>query len=167
MTDPEQKTREALDGLGVPYEVVRIDPDFADTAAFCERYGYPPDHAGNTIIVASKKEPKRHAACVVLATTRLDVNHAVRNLLGASKVSFASAEEMAQLTGMRVGGVTVFGLPDGLPILVDERVMGLDYVILGTGGRNGKIKVSPEVFRRMPTVRVVRDLALPYGMSKR
>ncbi|MBI2552989.1 MAG: hypothetical protein HYV92_00840 [Candidatus Rokubacteria bacterium] len=167
MTDPEQKTREALDGLGVPYEVVRIDPDFADTAAFCERYGYPPDHAGNTIIVASKKEPKQHAACVVLATTRLDVNHAVRNLLGASKVSFASAEEMAQLTGMRVGGVTVFGLPDGLPILVDERVMGLDYVILGTGGRNGKIKVSPEVFRRMPTVRVVRDLALPYGMSKR
>ena len=167
MSDPEQRTRAALDGLGVPYEVVRIDPDFADTAAFCERYGYPPDHAGNTIIVASKKEPKQSAACVVLATTRLDVNHTVRDLLGASKVSFASAEEMAQLTGMAMGGVTVFGLPDGLPIFVDERVMGLDYVILGTGGRNGKIKVSPEVFRRMPTVRVVRDLALPYGMSTR
>ena len=127
---------------------------------FCERYGYPPDHAGNTIIVASKKEPKQYAACVVLATTRLDVNHAVRDLLGASKVSFASAEEMARQTGMTMGGVTVFGLPDGLPIFVDERVMGLDYVILGTGGRNGKIKVSPEVFRRMANVRVVRDLAV-------
>jgi prolyl-tRNA editing enzyme YbaK/EbsC (Cys-tRNA(Pro) deacylase) len=158
--DPEGKTRAALDGVGVPYEFIPIDPEFADTAAFCERYGYPPGHAANTIVVASKKEPKQYAACVVLATTRLDVNHAVRDLLGASKVSFTSAEEMARQTGMTMGGVTVFGLPDGLPIFVDERVMGLDYVILGTGGRNGKIKVSPEVFRRMANVRVVRDLAV-------
>jgi prolyl-tRNA editing enzyme YbaK/EbsC (Cys-tRNA(Pro) deacylase) len=158
--DPEQRTVAVLDRLGLPYEVIRIDPDFADTAAFCERYGYPPDHAGHTILVASKKEPKQHAACVVLATTRLDVNHAVRDLLGVSKLSFASGPEMAELTGMKVGGVTVFGLPEGLPILVDDRVMGLDYVILGTGGRGGKIKVAPEVFRRLPNVRTVRGLAL-------
>lgn len=157
--DPEETTRAVLDGLGIPYEVIPIDAEFADTAAFCERYGYPPDHAGNTIIVASKKEPKQYAACVVLATSRLDVNHTVRDLLGVSKASFASAEEMAQLTGMTMGGVTVFGLPDGLPIFVDERVMGLDYVILGTGGRGGKIKASPEVFQRMPSVRVVPGLA--------
>src|SRR5262245_45296139 len=100
--DPEATTRAVLDRLGVPYETISIDPDFADTAAFCERYGYPLDHAGNTIVVASKKEPKQHAACVVLATTRLDVNHAVRDLMGVAKVSFASAEEMAQLTGMKV-----------------------------------------------------------------
>lgn len=158
--DPEQRTLETLDRLGLPYELIRIDPEFADTAAFCERYGYPADHAGNTIIVGSKKEPKQYAACVVLATTRLDVNHAVRDLMGAAKLSFASADEMARLTGMRVGGVTVFGLPDGLPLYVDDRVMALDWVILGTGGRNGKVKVSPEVFRRLPNVRAVRGLAL-------
>ncbi|MBI4013118.1 MAG: hypothetical protein HY359_12450 [Candidatus Rokubacteria bacterium] len=151
---------ETLDRLGLPYELIRIDPEFADTAAFCERYGYPADHAGNTIIVGSKKEPKQYAACVVLATTRLDVNHAVRDLMGAAKLSFASADEMARLTGMTVGGVTVFGLPDGLPLYVDDRVMALDWVILGTGGRNGKVKVSPEVFRRLPNVRTVRGLAL-------
>ena len=158
--DPEQETLAVLNRLGVSYEVIPCDPQFADTAAFCERYGYPADHAGNTIIVASKKEPKTYAACVVTATTRLDVNRAVRNLLGASKVSFVSAEEMAQLTGMTVGGVTLFGLPDGVPIFVDDRVMALDYVILGTGGRNGKIKISPEVFRRLPNVRVIQRLAL-------
>jgi prolyl-tRNA editing enzyme YbaK/EbsC (Cys-tRNA(Pro) deacylase) len=159
--DPEAVTRAVLDRLGVPYELIPIDPAYADTGPFCERYGYPPDHAGNTILVASKREPKRYAACVVLATTRLDVNHAVRDLMGVSKLSFASAEEMARLTGMAVGGVTVFGLPDGVPIYVDERVMALDYVILGTGGRSGKIKVSPEVFRRLPNARVVPNLALP------
>ena len=159
--DAEQRTVVILDGLGLAYELIRIDPDFADTAAFCERYGYSADHAGNTILVASKKEPKQHAACVVLATTRLDVNHAVRDLMGASKLSFASADEMAQVTGMKVGGVTVFGLPAAVPVFVDERVMALDYVILGTGGRHGKIKIAPEVVRRLPGSRVVAGLALP------
>ena len=158
--DAEATTRAVLDGLGVPYEWIAIDPAFADTATFCERYGYPPDHAGNAIIVASKKEPKQHAACVVLATTRLDVNHAVRDLLGVSKVSFATPEEMAELTGMTVGGVTVFGLPPHVPLFVDDRIAALDYVILGTGGRNGKIKTSPEVLRRLPNARIVRGLAL-------
>lgn len=158
--DPEREALAALDRLGVQHELIPCDPEFADTASFCERYGYPPDHAGNTIIVASKRGTKRYAACVVTATTRLDVNHAVRDLLGASKVSFASAEEMTQLTGMLVGGATVFGLPEDIPIFVDDRLTKLDYVILGTGGRNGKIKVSPDVFRRFPNARIVRGLAL-------
>lgn len=157
--DPEQATVAALERLGVPYELIPIDPAFADTAAFCERYGFPADRAGNTILVASKKEPKQYAACVVLATTRLDVNHAVRDLMGVSKLSFATAEEMRAVTGMEVGGVTAFGLPDGVPLYVDERLMALDWVILGTGGRNGKVKTTPEVFRRLGA-RVVTDLAL-------
>ena len=74
--------RRVLDGLGVPYEVVEIDPAFADTAAFCEKYGFGLDVSGNTIVVASKKEPKQYAACLVLAHTRLDVNHAVKRLMG-------------------------------------------------------------------------------------
>ena len=88
--------------LGLPYEEIEIDPDLADTALFCERYGFPMKQSGNTIIVASKKEPKVFVACVVLATTRLDVNKRVRKLMGVSKASFASAEEMKLLTGMEV-----------------------------------------------------------------
>jgi len=98
---------------------------------------------------------------VVLATTRLDVNHAVRDLLGTAKCSFASADEMKALTGMTVGGVTVFGLPDGLPLYVDSRVMDLDWIILGTGGRNGKVRIAPEVFRQMSAAKVVEGLAMP------
>jgi len=157
--DVEDKVREALARLGVPYEVMHIDPAFADTAAFCEKYGVPLDHSGNTIIVASKKEPRQYAACLVLATTRLDVNHAVRNLMGVSRLSFASADETMALTGMMIGGVTVLALPPDLPIYVDERVMALPWVILGGGSRSTKIKTSPETLRRMPNVRVVPGLA--------
>ena len=161
LDDAEQAAVAAAEGFGVPVELIPCDPESADTAAFCERYGYPAERAANTIVVATKKEPKQYAACVVLATTRLDVNHAVRDLLGAAKCSFASAEEMRALTGMTVGGVTAFGLPAGLPLFVDARVLDLDWVILGTGGRNGKIRVSPEIFQRVPGARVVEGLAVP------
>ncbi len=159
MTDIDARVRASLDALGVPYEVMRIDPDFADTARFCEKYGIPPANSANTIIVASKKEPKQYCACVVLATTRLDVNHAVKKLMGASRVSFASSEETMALTGMMIGGVTVFALPPDVPLYVDDRLMALDWLILGGGGRDTKIRTSPEVFRRMPSTRIVPGLA--------
>jgi prolyl-tRNA editing enzyme YbaK/EbsC (Cys-tRNA(Pro) deacylase) len=158
-TAVDTRVRGVLEGLGVPFEVMQIDPDFADTAQFCAKYDIPLDQSANTIIVASKKEPKQYCACLVLATTRLDVNHAVKKLMGASRVSFASGEETKALTGMLIGGVTVFALPDGVPIYIDERVMAPASIIVGGGGRSTKIKLSPEALRRLPNVVVVPDLA--------
>ena len=159
MTSAEQRVIDALDTLGLPFERIRIDPAHADTAVFCAQYGYPPETSGNTIIVASKKEPKRFVACVVLATTQLDVNKRVRKLMGVSKASFASAEEMNALTGMEVGGVTPFSLPADTPLYVDTRVMELETIILGGGGRGLKIGISPEVFHKLGA-EVVADLAM-------
>jgi len=155
-----ERVIQVLDGLGIPYELIPIDPAYADTVAFCERYRVPLEHAGNTIIVASKKEPKHYSACVVKATTRLDVNHAVRKLMGVSKLSFAAADETKALTGMMIGGVTVFALPPGLPIYVDDKLMALPWLILGSGSRSSKIKTSPEVLRRLPGASIVPGLSL-------
>ena len=146
--------------LGLPFEEIEIDPALADTAMFCERYGFPMEKSGNTIIVASKKEPKVFVACVVLATTKLDVNKRVRKLMGVSKTSFASLEEMRTLTGMEIGGVTPFSLPEELQLYVDSRIMELDWVILGGGGRDRKLKISPEVFHQLGA-EIVENLALP------
>ena len=157
--DIDARVRASLEALGVPYEVMQIDPDFADTAQFCEKYGIPLANSANTIVVASKKEPKLYCACVVLATTRLDVNHTVRRLMGAARVSFATAEETQALTGMMIGGVTIFALPLDLPLYVDDRIMALPWLILGGGSRSTKIRISPEVFRRMPSTTVVAGLA--------
>ena len=151
---------ETVANLGLPHEVIEIDPAYADTTAFCEKYGFPMEQSGNTIVVASKKEPKVYVACVVLATTRLDVNKRVRKLMGVSKASFASAEEMNALTGMEIGGVTPFSLPEGMPLYVDSRLMALDWVILGGGGRDRKLKITPEVFHQLGA-EIVEDLALP------
>ena len=152
MSSPEESVKATLEKLGVPYEAIVIDPAFADTAAFCEKYGFPLDRTCNTIIVASKKEPKQFVACVVLAHTRLDVNKRVTKLMGVAKASFASAEEMMMLTGMQVGGVTPFSLPSGVPLYVDDRIPLLDWIILGGGGRRLKIKASPAVFERLGAI---------------
>lgn len=149
----------AIDRLGVEYEWIEIDPAFADTAAFCEKYGFPPGQSANTIVVASKREPKTFVACVVLATTRLDVNNAVKRLMGVNKASFAGESDMSAVTGMALGGVTPFGLPESLPIYVDSRVMDQTWVILGAGGRSAKVKIAPSVLSRLPFVQVVDALA--------
>ena len=149
----------ALEALGVDFETIEIDPTFADTAAFCEQYGYPLEKSANTIVVVSKRGPKKHAACVVLATHFLDVNKRVRKLMEVPRASFASAEQMKELTGMEVGGVTPMSLPEGLPLYVDERVMQCDWIILGGGGRDLKIKTSPEVFTKLGA-QIVSDLGM-------
>jgi len=157
--DAEAPVLAALAGAGIAYERLDCDPAAADTAAFCARYGIPPERSANTILVASKKEPRVYAACVVLATTTLDVNHAVRGLLGVSRLSFASAEETVAVTGMLVGGVTPFGLPASVPVYVDEAVMAPEWVVLGGGGRSSKIKLAPSALHRVPGLKVVPGLA--------
>lgn len=163
MNELDPRVEASLSSLGADYEVLECAPDFADTANFCAHYGIPLDHSGNTILVASKKEPTVYAACIVTADTRLDVNKRVRKLLGVSKLSFATAEQTSELTGMSIGGVTAFGLPVELPLYIDSRIMVLDYVILGGGNRSSKLRLMPEALLSVSAAEVVEDLALPPG----
>ena len=143
----------------IEYEEMACDPALADTAQFCEAYGIPLKKSANTILIASRKPEGTSAACVVLATTRLDVNGIVRRRMGARKVSFANAEQTRELTGMEIGGVTLFGLPDSIPIWVDSRVLDCDWIIVGAGSRTAKIKLDPQALTQIPGVEIVADLA--------
>ena len=151
--------REGLEAAGVDFEVMECDPALADTAAFVEAYGVPLGRSANTIVVASKGAEPVHAVCVLLATTSLDVNRVVRREMGVRKASFAGADPVRALTGMEIGGVTPFGVPADLPVLVDARVMDPDWIVLGGGNRSSKLKVAPDALRRLPSVRVVEGLA--------
>lgn len=149
-----------LERVGARFEVMACDPALADTAAFVEAYGVPLDHSANTIVVASKGAEPLYVACVVLATTSLDVNRVVRREMGVRKASFAGADAVRALTGMEIGGVSAFGLPEGLPLIVDARVMERDWVILGGGNRSSKLRIAPDAMRAVPGFRVVEGLAV-------
>ena len=158
MTDSDLRLRAALDALKVEYTLVPCDPDLADTAAFCAAYGYDTADSANTIIVESRDKPPRNAACVLLATTKLDVNGTVRRRIGR-KTSFAGPERTMELTGMSLGGVTAVGLPPGLPLWIDTRVMERDRVILGAGSRHWKVIAAPGFLATLPGAEVVEGLA--------
>jgi prolyl-tRNA editing enzyme YbaK/EbsC (Cys-tRNA(Pro) deacylase) len=152
---------EALAAHGVAHEVLECSPELADTAEFCAHYGFTLDQAANTILVGSKKvEPPRYAVCVVLGTTRLDVNRSVRALLDVKRASFADAHTTTALTGMLVGGVTVPGI-EGLPVYVDRAVMDVPRVVMGGGNRSSKIVLDPAELLKLPGVEVVAGLATP------
>ncbi len=162
MHDLERRVLDSAAATGVPFESIPCDPALADTADFCARYGYRLDQSANAIVVASRKPPGLFACCLLLATTRLEVNRSVRRHLGARKVSFASPEQTRELTGMEIGGVTPFGLPPTLPLWIDSAVMGLDHVIVGGGSRGLKLWVPPAALAALPGARVIEDLARPH-----
>jgi prolyl-tRNA editing enzyme YbaK/EbsC (Cys-tRNA(Pro) deacylase) len=148
-----------LEQLGVPFELFPCDPALADTANFCAAYGFQLEDSANTILVIGKSEPPVYAACVVLANSRLDVNKTVKQRLGTRKASFAPAEDTRAITGMEIGGVTVFGLPPDLPVWIDSRVMARERVVLGGGSRSFKVIAAPEILLRLPGAEVVEGLA--------
>jgi prolyl-tRNA editing enzyme YbaK/EbsC (Cys-tRNA(Pro) deacylase) len=155
----DSHVQDQLEGLGVPFELFACDPDLADTANFCAAYGFKPEDSANTILVIGKSEPPVYAACVVLANSRLDVNKTVKQRLGTRKASFAPAEDTRAITGMEIGGVTVFGLPPELPVWIDARVMTRERVVLGGGSRSFKVIAAPEILLRLPKAEVVDGLA--------
>lgn len=156
----ETRVRAAAAATGVPFDVFACDPDLADTAAFCDAYGFAMDDSANCVVVKGKSEPPVFVACVVLATTRLDVNGVVRRRIGTRKASFAGGDEVEALTGMTIGGITPFGLPAELPLWVDARVMTRPRIVLGGGSRACKLLAAPTILTALGG-EVVEELATP------
>jgi prolyl-tRNA editing enzyme YbaK/EbsC (Cys-tRNA(Pro) deacylase) len=141
--------------------VAPIDPALADTAAFCERYGVPPEESANCVVIAAKRGGQTtYAACVVTATTRADVNGLVRRHLGARKASFGPVETVTSLTGMEYGGITPIGLPADWLVLVDEAVAKLSTIVIGSGIRGSKLWLPGALLADLPTAEVLPGLGV-------
>jgi prolyl-tRNA editing enzyme YbaK/EbsC (Cys-tRNA(Pro) deacylase) len=148
--------------LAAQIGVARIDPDLADTAAFCERYGSALERSANCVVIrGTRGSDIRFAACVVLATTRADVNGLVRRRLDARSASFAPMDDAVERTRMEYGGITPLGLPRDWPVLVDPAVAASDGIVIGAGVRGAKLFLPGAVLARAPRVEVVEGLGLP------
>jgi prolyl-tRNA editing enzyme YbaK/EbsC (Cys-tRNA(Pro) deacylase) len=137
--------------------VSSIDPGLSDTAAFCDYYHIDPQAAANCIIIEARRaERVWYVACVVLASTKADVNGVVRKLVDASKVSFAPVDKATALTSMEFGAITPVGLPDDWTILIDEAVARTPQVIIGSGIRTSKLLVPGALLPHLPSALVSR-----------
>jgi prolyl-tRNA editing enzyme YbaK/EbsC (Cys-tRNA(Pro) deacylase) len=143
-------------------QVAEIDPELADTAACCEAYGLTMDASVNCVIIAGKRgEEVRYAACIVLATTRADVNGLLRKRLDVRKASFAPMEDAVALSNMEFGGITPFRLPLDWPVLIDPRVLDCDFAVYGSGLRRSKLFGPGKALFEIPNAEVIEGLAKP------
>ncbi|MFB9570287.1 YbaK/EbsC family protein [Saccharopolyspora hordei] len=157
LADPVAEVVRELDDARIG--ATEIDPDLADTAAFCEQYGSPLELSANCVVVAGKRAGEvRYAACLVLATTRADVNGVVKRRLDVRKASFAPMDDAVRLTGMEYGGITPFGLPADWPVLIDPQVAKAPAVVVGSGVRRSKLITPGEVLTQLPTAEVLEGL---------
>lgn len=148
-------------GAAPSAQVAPIDPDLADTAAFCRAYEIPLDVSANCVVVTGKRAGhERHAACVVLATTRADVNNVVRRHLGTRKASFAHVEFATAASGMEYGGVTPIGLPTDWSVLIDRRVAEAPLVVVGSGLRGSKLLLPGAELALIPGAAVLDGLGI-------
>ena len=144
--------------------VAPINPDLADTAAFCSAYHVPLAASANCVVVNGKRAgEQRWGAAVILATTRADVNGVVRRRLDVRKVSFAAMDEAMSQTGMEYGGITPVGLPDGWPIMIDAAVAVAGPVVIGSGIRGSKLVLDGAALAELPGAVVIEGLAAPVG----
>ena len=150
----------ALASSGMSVLAAPIDADLADTAAFCEHYGVLMEDSANCVIIAGRRgDTVSYAACMVLATTRADVNGVVRKRLDARKASFAPMDDAVALSGMEYGGITPIGLPESWPVLVDAAVLDRDVVVIGSGLRRSKLALPARLLAELPTAEVLDGLA--------
>ena len=159
MTDTLPFIRKFLESTKLDFEIMDCEPDLADTNIFCKKYGIKLEDSANTIVVKSKTGELKYAACVLLATTKLDTNKTIRKKLSTHKVSFANIEESEKLTNMQIGGVAPIELPKNLPLWVDSRVMQRKIIVLGGGNRTSKIKISAKIFKFITNTEIVVGLA--------
>jgi prolyl-tRNA editing enzyme YbaK/EbsC (Cys-tRNA(Pro) deacylase) len=151
----------ALPDLARDVYVAEIDPQLADTAAFCERYGVALDRSANCVVLAARREGRAwFAACMILATARIDVNNAVKKHLGASKISFAPMDAATTASAMEYGGITPIGLPPEWPLLIDDAVIAAGDVVVGSGLRRSKLTLPATALARLPNAQVLH-IALP------
>jgi prolyl-tRNA editing enzyme YbaK/EbsC (Cys-tRNA(Pro) deacylase) len=157
-----------LGALAAPAWVAEIDPDLADTAAFTEAYGVPPEVSANCVVVAARRAGQTElAACLVPATARADVNGLVRRHLGARKVSFAPQDVAVAESGMAYGGITPLGLPPSWPVLVDPAVAAAELVVVGSGTRGSKLAVPGAALAALPAAQVLDGLGQPQAEPPR
>jgi prolyl-tRNA editing enzyme YbaK/EbsC (Cys-tRNA(Pro) deacylase) len=161
--DPVATALKALDPTDAArVGVAEIDPALADTAAFCAAYGSAMEDSANCVVVTGRRGSElRHAACLVLATTRADVNSMVRKRLNARRASFAPMDEAVALTGMEYGGITPIGLPEGWPVLIDAAVAAAPAVVVGSGVRHSKLAVPGDLLAALPDAEVMHGLGRP------
>ena len=81
----------------------------------------------------------------------------LRQVIGQSRLSMASADEVLAITGYPIGAVSPFGLPAPLPIFIDQSVLAEEEISIGSGWRNITVILRSADLQRALPAAVIGD----------
>lgn len=138
-----------LDADGVRYRVLyHREPVYTMEAAAAQR-GVVPEEMVKSILLR-EASGRRYVMACTLGNDRLDPK-AVRAYLGPGwrRLSFATAEEILEVTGFVMGAVAPLALPEELPVVFDEAIAAVDKVNISSGDVMAGLELATEDLIRL------------------
>ena len=142
----------ALDRLGVAYRLfAHAGPVHSLEQAAAER-GQRPQQVVRSIVFRLGRD--RFAMVLVAGPAQVDWK-TLRRHLGQSRLTMATADEVLAVTGYPIGAVGPFGLPQPLPIYIDDSVLAEAEISLGSGVRGVTVILhSDDLVRVLPDAEI-------------
>ena len=127
---PTSPVTAALDRLHIPYRLFTHRGLITSLEQAAAERGQRPEQVVRSILFRLDAE---HFAMVLMAGAAQVDWRTLRKHLGRSRLTMASEEEVLAVTGYQTGAVSPLGLPQPLPIFIDEGVLAEQEISLGSG----------------------------------
>lgn len=151
---PNSPVAAALDRLRIPYRLFTHPGPIMSLAQAAAERGQRPEQVVRSILF--RLEQERFAMVLVAGAAQVDWR-TLRKHLGRSRLTTASEAEVLAVTGYQIGAVSPLGLPQPLPVYVDEGVAAEAEISLGSGVRGTTVILrSADLLKALPDAELGR-----------
>ncbi len=153
----EPPVAQALTALAIPHRVFRHTGQVTSLEQAAAERGQRPSQVVRSILFRLGAE--RFALVLVAGPDQVDWK-TLRQIVGQSRLTMATAAEVLAVTGYPIGAVSPFGMPAPLPIYIDRSVLAEAEVSIGSGVRNTTVILrSADLLQALPAA-VVGDFCV-------
>lgn len=139
MTETAPPVSRALTEMGIPHQIFRHEGQLRSLEQAAAERAQLPEQVIRSLLFRLSAEK---FVMVLVAGPQQISWPALRRALDESRLTTASKEEVQRVTGYELGAVAPFGLPQPVPVLVDESVLASEELSLGSGERNVAIIIA-------------------------
>jgi Cys-tRNA(Pro)/Cys-tRNA(Cys) deacylase len=129
----------ALEQRGVAFEVVEYLYKQKGAGRAAEAVGWSEDQVIKSLVVTSGRD---FWFVLVPAHRELSLKKLAR-VLAVKAVEMATVRDAERLTGYIEGGISPFGSYTALPVVMEERLLEHDHVLINAGHRGVLVALSP------------------------
>lgn len=148
-----EKVKSFLKDHNIEFKYFKHEPTPTSEIASKVR-GVPLSSGAKAMILKYKG---KFCMCVLRADTKINFK-SMKNILGASSVNFATADEVKKVTNCIPGGVPPFGNLFNIPVYCDKRLLENETINFNAGTQTQSISMKAEDWQKAVNP-IVEDFA--------